>query len=71
MNRYYDAEESDAEISDTLATNATTEYISGLMENYDIKDPKGNLNYLAVQNADGADTSSETTATAATEDTER
>ena len=71
VNIYYDAEESDAEISDTLATNATTEYISGLMENYDIKDPKGNLNYLAVQNADGADTSSETTATAATEDTER
>lgn len=59
VKRYYDAEESDAEISSSLATSATTEYIAGLMENYDIKDPKGKLNYLNVQSAEDAASSSE------------
>lgn len=58
VKRYYDAEESDAEISNMLASNETTEYISGLMENYEVKDPKGRLAYLSVQSADDADASS-------------
>jgi len=61
VRRYYDAEASDAEISELLASNATTEHISGLMENYQVTDTKGKLKYLTV---------TETTDTTQTTDTQ-
>lgn len=48
VNRYYDAEESDAEISDLLASDNTISYVSGLMETYEIGDAKGRLKYLTI-----------------------
>lgn len=48
VNRYYDAEESEAEISDLLASNNTTEYISNLVETYEVSDEKGRLKYLTA-----------------------
>lgn len=62
VNKYYDAEESDAEISNLLSTNATTEYISGLTKNYQITDTKGYLKYLTVpKTEEDAATDSEST----------
>ena len=58
VNRYYDAEESDAEISDLLSSNVTTEYISGLVEKYEVTDPKGNLKYLTIETSDDTETES-------------
>lgn len=52
ISKYYDEEETDAEISDLLISNETTEYISALMENYVVKDPSGNLKYLAEENTE-------------------
>ncbi|MGN0377646.1 MAG: hypothetical protein ACI4ED_08425 [Suilimivivens sp.] len=68
VSRYYDAEESDAEISDILASDKTTEYISGLMENYQVTDTKGKLNYLKVEAA--AEDTESTDETESTENTE-
>ncbi len=64
IKRYYDAETSDAEISELLASNATTEHISGLMENYQVTDTKGKLKYLTVtQTTDTQTTDTQTTDT--------
>lgn len=48
VNKYYDAEESDAEISDLIASDNTTEYIANLTEAYTIGDEKGRLKYLTI-----------------------
>lgn len=48
VNKYYDAEESDAEISDLIASDNTTEYIANLTEAYAIGDEKGRLKYLTI-----------------------
>ena len=55
VKKYYDAESSDEEISQRLASDAATEYISGLIDKYEVKDPKGVLKYLTVETADTAE----------------
>lgn len=52
VSRYYDAETSDPAISELLSSERTTEYISGLMENYEVTDTKGKLKYLTVDTAE-------------------
>lgn len=47
VNRYYD-EADDARISSTLASTNVSEYINGLVENYQVVDVKGELKYLTV-----------------------
>ncbi len=47
VNRYYD-ETDDARISSTLASTNVSEYINGLVENYQVVDVKGELKYLTV-----------------------
>lgn len=47
INRYYD-ETDDARISSTLASANVSEYINGLVENYQVVDVKGELKYLTV-----------------------
>lgn len=69
VNRYYDAEESDAEISSLLASDSTTEYISGLMDKYQVNDTKGKLKYLSIDTTvQEADTAEEETAGEGTDD---
>lgn len=69
VNRYYDAEESDAEISGLLASDSTTEYISGLMDKYEVNDTKGKLKYLSIDTTvQEADTAEEETAGEGTDD---
>lgn len=63
ISKYYDAEESDAAISDLLASDAVVEYVSNLIENYQVTDTKGKLKYLAVdtseEESDAAEASTE------------
>lgn len=50
INKYYD-EADDANISNTIASDRTAEYITGLMEGYTVTDHKGDLKYLTVETA--------------------
>ncbi|MBD5455917.1 MAG: hypothetical protein HDR23_05490 [Lachnospiraceae bacterium] len=56
LNRYYDAAESDASISSLLASDSTSEYISGLTEKYEVNDIKGKLKYLNIDTTAQTDT---------------
>ncbi|MDE5909346.1 MAG: peptidyl-prolyl cis-trans isomerase [Lachnospiraceae bacterium] len=47
VNRYYD-EADDANISSTMASQKVSEYISALVESYQVTDEKGNLRYLTI-----------------------
>lgn len=58
IQRYYDAETVDSEISDSMASDATAAYLSSLTEKYEVTDPKGHLNYLTA--ADSTDSTEET-----------
>ncbi len=57
INRYFDEADNET-ISNTIASQRTTEYMSGLVENYPVEDVKGNLKYLTVSTED-ADSSAE------------
>lgn len=61
LNRYYDADESDTAISNQLASESTSEYISGLTEAYEVKDTKGKLKYLTIDTTAQTDNSQEDT----------
>lgn len=50
INKYYD-EADDANISNTIASDRTAEYITSLMEGYTVTDHKGDLKYLTVETA--------------------
>ncbi len=47
INRYFD-EEDNARISNVIASDIVAEYRNGLVENYQVIDTKGNLNYLTI-----------------------
>ena len=47
IKRYYD-EADDEKISDTIATQRVSEYMTVLVDNYQITDPKGRLKYLTI-----------------------
>lgn len=47
IKRYYD-EADDEKISDTIATQRVSEYLTALVDNYQITDPKGHLEYLTI-----------------------
>ncbi len=51
VNRYYD-EADDANISNTIANQNTSEYVNNLAEGYAVADIKGDLKYLTVDTAD-------------------
>jgi hypothetical protein len=70
VSRYYDAEESDAEISEILSSDSTTSYISALMENYEVTDKKGKLKYLTAASEDTQESTEDTEETETTEETE-
>lgn len=71
INRYYD-EADDARISSTLASQNVSEYINGLVENYQVVDVKGDLKYLTITTEDSAEETTEEPeeTEAATADTE-
>lgn len=48
INRYYD-EADDENISNTIASQRTSEYVNNLMESYTVVDNKGELKYLTVE----------------------
>ena len=48
LNRYYDETE-EANISNAIASQKASEYVSGLMEGYSVTDHKGELRYLTVE----------------------
>ena len=50
IDRYFDEADNES-ISNTIASQRTSEYMAGLMENYKVEDVKGDLKYLTVQNA--------------------
>ena len=58
VNRYYD-EADDANISSTLASQAVSEYIAALIENYQVTDTKGNLKYLTIEESETAEETAE------------
>lgn len=69
VDRYYDKAD-DENISNTIASGKVTEYIAGLVENYNVTDVKGDLKYLTIdlnaaeeENSDSTDTN-ETTGSA-------
>lgn len=68
LAREYDAETQNAVISDELAGNATSEYVSGLMGNYKIEEINRKIDLPvtpssdSTESTDNADSSSETTA---------
>ena len=47
IKRYYD-EADDEKISDTIATQRVSEYMTALVEKYQIIDTKGHLKYLTI-----------------------
>lgn len=53
IKRYFDEADNES-ISDTIASQRTSEYVSGLIANYPVEDVKGNLKYLTVNNEDEA-----------------
>ena len=53
IKRYFDEADNES-ISDTIASQRTSEYVSGLIANYPVEDIKGNLKYLTVNNEDEA-----------------
>lgn len=55
-DRYYD-EADDENISNTIAGQRTSDYIAGLVENYQVEDVKGKLKYLTVDKS-GSETDS-------------
>ena len=59
INRYYD-EADDENISNTIASDRTMEYLDQLMENYTVTDNKGDLKYLTIDTSVEEDTSEET-----------
>ena len=72
VDRYFDEADNES-ISNTIASQRTSEYMTGLMENYKVEDIKGDLKYLTVsENTDG-DTNTDTdteTDTNATDETD-
>lgn len=48
LNRYYD-EADDENISNTIASQRTSDYVNNLIEGYNITDHKGELKYLTVE----------------------
>lgn len=61
LNRYYD-EADDANISSTMASQKVSEYISALIEGYQVTDEKGNLKYLTIDETANAEETVETDA---------
>lgn len=72
VDRYFDEADNES-ISNTIASQRTSEYMTELMENYKVEDIKGDLKYLTVsENTDG-DTNTDTdteTDTNATDETD-
>lgn len=56
ISRYYDADTTDSEISDTIASNAVASYLESLTANYEVTDSKGHLNYLTITDASDEET---------------
>lgn len=66
IKRYYD-EADDANISNTLASQKSNEYLLSLTEKYDVTDVKGDLKYLTIEPA--ATTEGQATGETSTEET--
>lgn len=58
INRYFD-EENYTSISNVIASAAVTDYQAGLVENYQVTDTKGKLNYLTIPTEDDTSDDSE------------
>lgn len=73
VKKYYD-EADDANISDLIASNRVTEYVAALIENYQVVDENGKLDYLKALAVEEESTESaiesETEESDATEETE-
>lgn len=52
VGRYYD-EADNEKISNTLASQRVSDYMAGLLENYQVSDVKGHLKYLTVDTSEG------------------
>ena len=64
----YDLEADSSDIAGSLATDRVTEYINGLLENYEVTDEGHHLNYLYVSDETDTSDTSDTTDTASAED---
>ena len=58
--RYFDEADNET-ISSTIASQRTSDYVAGLVENYQVVDIKGNLKYLTVDRSESEDTEEEDT----------
>ncbi|MCI8935709.1 MAG: peptidyl-prolyl cis-trans isomerase [Lachnospiraceae bacterium] len=67
MNRYYD-EADDANISSTMANQKVSEYISVLVESYQVTDVKGDLKYLTIVQEESSAEQADTTAEISTDE---
>ena len=56
----YDLEEDSADISGDLAAQAVSEYVDGLIQNYEVSDPDRHLNYLYIEETEAESNTSET-----------
>ncbi len=56
--RYFDEADNET-ISSTIASQRTSDYVAGLVENYQVVDIKGNLKYLTVDRSESEDTEEE------------
>lgn len=59
LDRYYD-EENNAAISNVIASDIVSEYSAGLVENYQVTDTRGKLNYLTIPAEESAEDGAET-----------
>lgn len=61
VNRYYDEADDDS-ISSTMASQKVSEYISALLESYQVTDVKGDLKYLTIAQEETSATETDTAA---------
>lgn len=67
ISRYYD-EADDENISNTIASTRTSEYVNNLVANYTVTDNKGELKYLTIETGTEADTENEVETETGTEE---
>ncbi len=66
----YDLETDESDISGTLASEAVSEYISSLVESYEVSDPYHHLNYLYIEETEAESDTEDTSSESDTSETE-
>lgn len=65
----YDLEADSSNIAGILASQAVTDYVNGLVENYEVGDPHHHLNYLYIEETEAESGTADTSAESDTSDT--